>query len=187
MAWHQRAGLIAATFALILSVPPMARAASEADIDRLVMIQDCNDLAVLYNQVLDTHDVSLLPRVFASDSVIDLRASGEYSGLPAITAFIIKYGAVQTQKHRHFLSNILITADGADKAKGSAYVADFYYDATDKTLKFFPVTLVGSFAYEFKRTPQGWRIARVTLERDRAAGESPVSAIRNTAPPEAAR
>jgi hypothetical protein len=166
---------------MVLSAPMAARAATTEEIDRLVMIQDCTDLAVLYNQVLDTHDVSLLPRIFASDSVIDLRASGEYSGLPAITAFITKYGAVQTQKHRHFLSNIFIEADGPGKAKGSAYVADFYYDANDKTLKFFPVTLVGSFAYAFKRTPDGWRIARVTLERDRAAGESPVNAIRNNA------
>jgi hypothetical protein len=160
------------------------RADMASDLERVIMVQETNAAAIRYNIILDTRDPADLAKAFSEDAVLELGALGQHRGRDAIRAYIVKYGSAQFpgRKHRHFLTNFVVEATGKDTAKGSAYVADYYYDATNTNLPFFPVTLIGSFSYEFKRTDSGWRISRVVLERDRAAVESPLQSLRQDAP-----
>ena len=68
---------------------------------------------------------------------------------------------------RHLLTNILISQTGDNTACGTAYarlVTALPGNRADMGLKANPVELVGDYRVDFRRTAEGWKIARLTGE-----------------------
>jgi len=99
------------------------------------------------------------------------RPSGEV--LVGHDAIVASYrGKASTRITRHICTNIRITVDSSQRARGLAYAIVFVADSNQKPVEPFGIPadarqLVGEFEDEFARTSEGWRfesrIARFTL------------------------
>jgi hypothetical protein len=129
------------------------------DVERLLIERDCARLSVDYGRFVDFGQAALAAGLFTEDGICELSA-GRFGGMDEIRAFFEKRQAQASVVSRHVMTNIAIDVHDADHATGLVYLT-FYRVAWDSDTP-APLGLpsyVGSYADEYRRTPEGWRIA----------------------------
>ncbi len=138
-------------------------AARHAAIDRLVAIEEIQQLKARYMRCIDTKDLACLrDRVFTPDAVLSFHG-GDYAidvkGWPEIEKFY--QGAFSPQKFgMHQVHTREIEVSG-DAAMGVWYLHDVFVNLEQST------TLQGSALYhdEYVKRDGAWRIAKSTYQR----------------------
>ncbi|GAB2467061.1 nuclear transport factor 2 family protein [Comamonas humi] len=127
--------------------------------DRLEIQQ----LAVDYSTAIDRRDFEALDRVFSPDAYIDYRAMGGIDGAFAeVKAWLV--GALGFfPAYQHMIANHAITLQG-DEATGRIICFNpMVMPQPDGTQQTFFLGLW--YLDEYRRTPEGWRIARRSEEK----------------------
>jgi hypothetical protein len=129
------------------------------EIERLLIERDCTRLSVDYGRFVDFGQASRAAELFTEDGVCELSA-GRFEGIGQIRDFFAKRQAQAGVVSRHVMTNITIDVDDADHARGLIYLT-FYRVAGDpgEPAPLGLPSYVGSYADEYRRTPEGWRIA----------------------------
>ena len=128
-------------------------------IERLLIERDCARLSVDYGRLVDFGQAARVAELFTEDGVCELSA-GQFEGIGQIRAFFEKRQAQADVVSRHVMTNIAVDVHDADHASGLVYLT-FYrvsWDG-DGPAPLGPPSYVGSYADEYLRTPDGWRIA----------------------------
>jgi 3-phenylpropionate/cinnamic acid dioxygenase small subunit len=116
----------------------------------------CERLCLDYAHYADTGQSDDWANLFAEDGQMRLFGK-EHVGRAAIRASSSGGGPNTTV---HSLSNIRIEAISADEARGTNYVTVYSQDkAAPSSASLVPV-LVGIYRDDYRRTAEGWRIAR---------------------------
>jgi ketosteroid isomerase-like protein len=125
--------------------------------DRLAI----EDLMVSYCTAVDSlSDIEAICDVFTEDGVFDLSGIGlpKASGHAGIRAFFEGVFADMTH-HAHYLTNFAITAYHGDTASARAYIIGMGR-ARDGN----EVTVNGRYYFDVRRTAQGWKATRYTMD-----------------------
>jgi ketosteroid isomerase-like protein len=125
--------------------------------DRLAI----NDLMIAYCTAVDSlSDVQAVCDVFTDDGVFDLSGIGlpKAIGHAGIAAFFEGVFADMTH-HAHYLTNFAITAYAGDTASARAYIIGMGR-AKDGN----EVTVNGRYYFDARRTAQGWKATRYTMD-----------------------
>ena len=121
----------------------------------------CERLVLDAAHLNDSRDFAGFVALFTPDGTL-VRPGG--SALVGRDAIRQAYEArPQNRMTRHLCTNIRITVDGPDQARGMTYVLVFAAGTEKPAPDVFgylaePRVLVGQFEDEFQRTPEGWRI-----------------------------
>ena len=125
--------------------------------DRLAI----NDLMVAYCTGVDSlSDIQAICDVFTEDGELDLTGIGlpKFSGHAGIRGFFEGVFADMTH-HAHYLTNFAMTAYDGDTASARAYIIGMGR-AKDGN----EVTVNGRYYFDVKRTPQGWKATRYSMD-----------------------
>lgn len=124
------------------SVDPLAALLAERELQALISrAARCSD----------DGDGNALAKMFTADAVLD-NGRERVEGLEALQAWATASG--MGAHFRHFVTNIVITVESADRAHGEMDL--LLLGAADRAW-----TLVGTMRYrdEYRLTPEGWRFA----------------------------
>ncbi len=125
--------------------------------DRLAI----NDLLISYCTAVDSlSDLDAICDVFTEDADFDLSGIGlpKASGHAGIRAFFV--GVLDGMSHHaHYLTNFAVTAYDGDTASARAYIIGMGR-AKDGN----EVTVNGRYYFDVRRTAQGWKAARYTMD-----------------------
>ena len=130
--------------------------------ETLLIERDCGRLVVEAVYCADRQDYAGLAALFTADGTLG-RPGG---GAPLVGRETIQKsyeGRPATRITRHLCTNIRVTVESAERARGLTYVLLFTGNSAEPAPDHFGRTadakqLVGEFEDEFERTPQGWRI-----------------------------
>lgn len=138
---------------------------------RLQILEDKDELQTLLNRycnIADAKDWDGYANCYIDDgAVMTFESWGDIVGKEAI-----KKAASAEQRFaglQHTMTNMQFQVDGSDKAKGTAYL---WFCATPDTSKpEVNYAFGGPYQFEFMRTKEGWRIARMRLRKIWAMGK----------------
>jgi ketosteroid isomerase-like protein len=125
--------------------------------DRLAI----NDLMIAYCTAVDgLSDVEAVCAVFTEDAVFDLSGIGlpKMEGHAGIRDFFSGVFADMSH-HAHYLTNFAMTAYDGDSAAARAYIIGMGR-AKDGN----EVTVNGRYYFSVRRTEQGWKATRYTMD-----------------------
>jgi hypothetical protein len=130
--------------------------------ETLLIERDCERLVVEAVYCADRQDYAGLAALFTADGSLG-RPGG---GAPLVGRETIQKsyeGRPATRITRHLCTNIRVTVESAERARGLTYVLLFTGSSAEPPPDHFGRTadakqLVGEFEDEFERTPHGWRI-----------------------------
>ncbi|KAH7129696.1 hypothetical protein B0J13DRAFT_563248 [Dactylonectria estremocensis] len=139
-------------------------------LERLQLLEDKDALATLLNRycnMADDHKWDEFADCFIPDGVLGFEKWGEVVGRDKIAA--ISGGAEDRfQGLQHSMTNMNFTVNG-DEASGTCYL---WFAATMDTSKPHEYHAFGGpYKFNFKRTPEGWRISRMQLKKIWAQNE----------------
>ena len=108
----------------------------------------CERLVLDFAYFSDHWEYESLGALFTEQGIM-VRPSG--TRLEGRDAIVAAYRATPADRiTRHICTNIRITVESPDRATGITYATVYSNSATPK---------IGEFEDEFRRTPEGWRIA----------------------------
>src|SRR5262249_46259793 len=118
------------------------------------------DLVYAYCDHFDRNEPEAVAALFTPDAIVDYGPEvPDIVGADAI-AERIAVGLRETfAATSHHVSNLRLTLDGPDRARGVTYLYAWhrYRDGSPDG------ELWGRYLHEFERTPEGWRISRLVL------------------------
>jgi hypothetical protein len=118
--------------------------------DRISAERACERLVVDFAYFSDRQDYESLVELFAGDGVMQRPGGDRLVGRDAILkAYRSRPAGRMT---RHVCSNIRITIEAQDRARGFTYAVVYSAMASEPTK-----LQVGEFEDDFVRTPEGWR------------------------------
>ena len=132
------------------------------DNESIVIERACERLVLDFVDRSDRQDYEALAALFAPNATLIRPNGDELVGRDAIIkSYQAKAGARIT---RHFCTNIRITVESTERARGLTYALVYSAVASRPPEGHFgipaePRHLVGEFEDEFVRTPQGWRFS----------------------------
>ena len=137
---------------------------------RLRLLEDKDELTTLLNRycnTADAHQWKAFSECFLPDGVLGFEKWGDIVGNEKIAE--ISGGAEDRfEGLQHSMTNMQFTVDG-NEAKATCYL---WFAATMDTSKPHEYHAFGGpYQFWFKRTPQGWRIARMQLKKIWAQNE----------------
>ena len=130
----------------------------------LVDRADIEDLLARYARACDTKDWELYRAVFTPDAVIDYtKAYGIRGPVAEVSTWMAKLMTPDyVPKTQHMLANVEVTVDGDS---GSAHAYYINPDVRSDGAGGFGLLLNGGYyTVAVRRTPEGWRIARLVAE-----------------------
>lgn len=129
------------------------------DVERMIAERDCEKLCTRFHNLIDAGAFDEVLSLFAPDAVWRHR-TGERRGLEAIQAYLDEKSTFPLT--RHLVTNVVITVDSADRARGVAYVTIYYAEPTggDEPALLSPPVAVVHYEDEFVRLAQGWRFSK---------------------------
>jgi ketosteroid isomerase-like protein len=131
-------------------------ASLEATVQRLVDIEDLRMLRLRYHDAVNENRPDDIAALFTEDGEVDFGYLGATTGRPKVARFFGKMGDV-LESVVQFMHNHVIEVDG-DEATGSAYLEA-------KTVsKGVAHRVAGRYRDTYRRTPEGWRFARMQFE-----------------------
>lgn len=140
------------------------------ELDKMLIERECHRLMVDYNIYNDTLDIEAFLTLWTEDCVFSrvvpepvFEVSG-HAGLRAAMDQIIVHS---DRLRRHLLVNPRITVHGPDDAEGFCIGLAIYGPTGDRSLPVAMggVELVGEYRDQYRRTSEGWKIARRELTR----------------------
>lgn len=140
-----------------------AAAASPADaLEPMLATLACERLAVAYAAAVDGGDADAAAACFVADGVLEMPGGRRFDGRDAIAQRVRDQSADQVS--RHVLSNFALRLTGDGRVAGRCLLT--LYRATRTAPGPLPLHgpyLVGEYDDEYRRTADGWRLARRTL------------------------
>ncbi|KAH8654826.1 hypothetical protein BGZ61DRAFT_486884 [Ilyonectria robusta] len=137
---------------------------------RLQLLEDKDALATLLNRYCNTaddHKWDEFANCFIPDGVLGFEKWGDVVGRDKIAA-IAGNAEDRFQGLQHSMTNMNFTVNG-DEASGTCYL---WFAATMDTSKPHEYHAFGGpYKFNFKRTPEGWRISRMQLKKIWAQNE----------------
>jgi hypothetical protein len=130
--------------------------------DTIAIERVCERLVLDFVFFSDHQQPEALSQLFADNGVMHRPNGDSLIGRDAI------YQAYQSRPPgrltRHICTNIRITIDSADRARGVSYALIYSANLNQPSYAHFgietePRHIVGEFEDEFVRTPEGWRFA----------------------------
>ncbi|HEY2380501.1 MAG TPA: nuclear transport factor 2 family protein [Terriglobia bacterium] len=119
--------------------------------DSLTIERACERLVLDFAYFSDHQEYEALAALFAADGIMH-RPSGDPIGREAILqAYRSRPAGRMT---RHVCSNIRITVDSADRARGITYAVVYSATGNEKAEE-----RIGEFEDEFIRTSEGWKFS----------------------------
>lgn len=124
----------------------------------------CSDLLNSYGTYVDYFEYDRIVDLFTEDGTVVL-PDEEVRGRDAILALLHKRPADRFT--RHIVSNVLIRPLSSDRAEGQSYI--LLYRAQGTPADGLPLRLpegpaaCAEWKAEFRRTGEGWRIARLSI------------------------
>ena len=130
--------------------------------DSLEIERACERLVLDFVFFSDHQQPEALSQLFASDGVMHRPGGDSLIGRDAIHKSYQSRPAGRLT--RHICTNIRITVDSADRARGVSYALIYSGNLNQPANAHFgieaePRHLIGEFEDEFIRTPEGWRFA----------------------------
>ena len=124
--------------------------------------RECERLVLDFVFFSDHQQPEALSQLFADDGVMHRPSGDSLIGRDAIHKSY--QSRPQGRLTRHICTNIRITVDSADRARGLSYAVIYSANLSRPAYAHFgietdPRHLVGEFEDEFVRTPEGWRFA----------------------------
>lgn len=120
----------------------------------------CERLVLDYTRFVDFGEAARIAELFTPDGVwesVDVRMDGR----DAIRAGFLARQGVARRTSRHVCTNIAITLEAADEARGLSYLINYRHDSsTGVAERPAPVNhpkFVGEYHDRFVRTADGWR------------------------------
>lgn len=140
------------------------------EIDKLLIERECLKLMVDYNIYLDTPDIEKFLTLWTDDCVFRsvVPAPGfEMNGHKGIRVLVDRLIIQSDRIRRHLLSNAKITVHGPDAAEGFCIGLAIQGLRGDGSLpaQLVGISLVGEYRDQYRRTSDGWKIARRELTR----------------------
>jgi uncharacterized protein (TIGR02246 family) len=132
------------------------------DAERIAIERACERLVLDFVHFSDTQDPEALASLFTDDASLTRPNGDPIAGRPAILDSYKSRPAGRLT--RHLCTNIRITVESPDHARGLTY-ALVYSAAADTPphahfgIKAEPRQLVGEFEDEFVRTTEGWKFS----------------------------
>ena len=128
-------------------------------LQQLIDRQELVDLVCAYARAMDLQRPEDLVGLFTEDGVLDYGPGfGRIAGHEAMRKRF-KSGNAIFETSRHYLTNIQVEFEGADRARGVTYVYAWHRFGGGKP----DGHVYGEYRDVFVRTPQGWRIAERRL------------------------
>ena len=123
----------------------------------------CHRLVVAYARATDLGDPAAAGALFTEDGVLEMPGGRRFVGRAAIAGRIAAQPPRQVS--RHLLSNIAVAACSTDHASGSLLVTMYRGSGADdgRAVRLDGPYLVGEYSDDYRRTPDGWRIAHRRL------------------------
>ena len=113
-----------------------------------VIDRACERLVLDFAYYSDHREYESLGALFTEQGIMTRPSGARLDGRSAIVA---AYQATPANRvTRHICTNIRITVESADRARGFTYAVVYSNSGTPR---------VGEFEDDFVRTPEGWRIA----------------------------
>jgi ketosteroid isomerase-like protein len=134
------------------------------DLDQLVIERACERLAIDYCHFTDHGEASRVADLFTDDGVW-VAGDTVMSGRARILRGFQHRENNAARMSRHVCSTMQIDVHDADNASGCVYLTLYRHDG-DPERKLSPLNgpaMVGEYRDAFRRTPDGWRIARREL------------------------
>ncbi len=127
----------------------------ERRVQRLEDRSEITELVHEYTRVFDMGDHDAMADLFATDALIDYGPAlgGEIRGRENIRTWL--RGIYAFRRTSHHLSNVQITFDDEDRARGTCYVLAWHEWPDDRP----NAVLYGRYVDEYRRTDEGWRIS----------------------------
>jgi SnoaL-like domain len=120
--------------------------------DTLTIERACERLVLDFAYYSDHQQYESLAQLFAPDGVMHRPSGDPLTGHDAILqAYRARPAGRMT---RHVCSNIRITVESADRARGMTYAVVYSATGLEKVEE-----RIGEFEDDFVKTPEGWRFA----------------------------
>lgn len=138
----------------------------DAQLQRLLDIEEIRALRVLYSNVLDTRDVEGFHDVFTDDAVLSVTV-GDMKGIEAIKEGLggafdhFNWKRKETHPFMHAVTNHAIKITGPNTAEGQCYLLDF---VTGREADQHPLLLLGLYIDQYTRVDGVWKILHTQLE-----------------------
>ncbi|VUC26554.1 unnamed protein product [Clonostachys rosea] len=137
---------------------------------RLALLEDKDALATLLNRYCNTADDRKwdeFAACFIADGILGFEKWGDIVGHEKIAA-AARGAEDRFQGLQHSMTNMNFDING-DEASGTCYL---WFAATMDTSKPHEYhAFGGTYKFSFKRTPEGWRVARMQLKKIWAQNE----------------
>lgn len=133
-----------------------------SEMEIIAIERACERLVLDWVDLNDRQDYEALAALFAADGMM-IRPSGD--PLVGRAAILKSYQSRPGGRiTRHICTNIRITVESRDRARGLSYAVVYSANAGEPAEGHFGIKtdtlhLVGEFDDEFVRTPDGWRFA----------------------------
>ncbi len=123
----------------------------------------CHRLVVAYARATDLGDAAAAGALFTEDGVLEMPGGRRFVGRAAIAGRIAAQPPRQVS--RHLLSNVEVAACSTEHARGSLLVTMYRGSSADdgRAVRLDGPYLVGEYSDDYRRTPDGWRIAHRRL------------------------
>lgn len=119
------------------------------------------ELKARYCRLLDTKDWAGYAALFTEDAVLDTRAAGGYGPIAGRDAFVpMVRASLEHAQTAHQVHSPEIEIDG-----DVAHVVWAMQDRVHMPTRGMSFTGYGHYREEYRRTPEGWRIASSALSR----------------------
>lgn len=134
-------------------------------LQRMLIERECERLVTRYCHLVDHGQAAQVAELFTEDGAW---ASPEatVTGREQIRASFQRRQDAAARMSRHVCGNLLIDVEDADHASGVVYLTLYRHDG-DPARRISPSaapSVVGEYRDRFRRTPDGWRIARREVE-----------------------
>jgi ketosteroid isomerase-like protein len=145
---------------------------------RLQHLEDKEAITSLLNhycRACDTHDFEGFGNKFTEDGVLHYEEWGEIGGREEIAKAASVEGRIQGLQHS--ITNLQIDISDSDTASATASL--IFFAAPDTSKPFECYSCGGPYEFTFRRTTEGWKIARHKLSRSWAMGHDPSGTFSN--------
>jgi hypothetical protein len=137
------------------------------ELARLLAERECERLIIRYCRLVDFGNAGGIADLFCEDGEwrgVDLHLQGR----DQIRAWFTEREQLTRRVSRHICTNVGVDVLSEDEAESLCYMVNYRHDSPDPEPR-LPVTLevpkfVGELHDRFRRTPDGWRFARRTVE-----------------------
>jgi ketosteroid isomerase-like protein len=123
-------------------------------------VEGCRDVSLRFAYYVDHFEYDRLIDLFTEDGVLDRRGVDVVAGRGAIMETMKKRDP--KMRTRHVCTNVLIDLSGERDATGVTYFTLYRgkEEDSDQTLELTGPAFVGEYHDAFRKTKDGWKIAR---------------------------